>query len=116
MGYPLSFGGKPGCRCIECAVRKSWHCNGGKIQNNNSAGYVIIDLATGEIKSYNDTDLATLLIKAGKFTMTGKDPNTILVELGISLKTDFQEWFLISAYLSSRVRLVLMERLRRTSH
>ena len=61
----------------------------GKIQNNNSAGYVIIDLATGEIKSYNDTDLATLLIKAGKFTMTGKDPNTILVELGISPEDGF---------------------------
>ena len=61
----------------------------GKIQNNNSAGYVVIDLATGEIKSYNDTDLATLLIKAGKFTMTGKDPNTILVELGISPEDGF---------------------------
>lgn len=61
----------------------------GKIQNNNSAGYVIIDLATGEIKSYNDTDLATLLIKAGKFTMTGKDLNTILVELGISPEDGF---------------------------
>lgn len=61
----------------------------GKIKNNNSAGYVIIDLATGEIKSYNDTDLATLLIKAGKFTMTGKDPNTILVELGISPEDGF---------------------------
>ena len=61
----------------------------GKIQNNNSAGYVVIDLATGEIKSYNDTDLATLLINAGKFTMTGKDPNTILVELGISPEDGF---------------------------
>ena len=61
----------------------------GKIKNNNSAGYVIIDLATGEIKSYDDTDLATLLIKAGKFTMTGKDPNTILVELGISPEDGF---------------------------
>ena len=61
----------------------------GKIQNNNSAGYVVIDLATGEIKSYNDTDLATLLINAGKFTMTGKDPNTNLVELGISPEDGF---------------------------
>lgn len=61
----------------------------GKIQNNNSAGYVVIDLATGEIKSYNDTNLATLLIKAGKFTMTGKDPNTLLVRLGISPEDGF---------------------------
>lgn len=30
VGYPLSFGGKPGCRCIECAVRKSWNSNRGK--------------------------------------------------------------------------------------
>lgn len=61
----------------------------GKIQNNNSAGYVVIDLATGEIKSYNDTDLATLSIKAGKFLMTGKDPNTLLVKLGISPEDGF---------------------------
>lgn len=61
----------------------------GKIQNSNSSGYVVIDLNTGEIKSYNDTDLAELSVKAGRFLMTGKDTDTNQVMLGISPEDGF---------------------------
>ena len=61
----------------------------GKIQNNSNARYLVIDLATGEIKSYKDTDTSTLSIQSGKILMTGKDPNTLLVRLGISPEDGF---------------------------
>ena len=61
----------------------------GKIQNNSNDRYLVIDLATGEIKSYKDTDTSTLSIQSGKILMTGKDPNTFLVRLGISPKDGF---------------------------
>lgn len=61
----------------------------GKIKNSNSAGYVVIDLASGEIKSYNDVDLATLSIKSGRFSMTGKDTADDQVELAISPEDGF---------------------------
>lgn len=61
----------------------------GKIQNNSNDRYLVIDLATGEIKSYKDTDTSTLSIQSGKILMTGKDPNTLLVRLGISPEDGF---------------------------
>ena len=61
----------------------------GKIQNNSNDRYLVIDLATGEIKSYKDTDTSTLSIQSGKILMTGKDPNTFLVRLGISPEDGF---------------------------
>ena len=61
----------------------------GKIQNNSNDRYLVIDLATGEIKSYKDTDTSTLSIQSGKILMTGEDPNTFLVRLGISPEDGF---------------------------